>query len=171
MTRIQRGAKLLQWRRQRQEEKQRRPILNLVALMDVFTILVFFFLVHSSDSAPGEQREVVELPESHSALPPRETPVVTITRESVLLDGERVAELDSLLSADATALNGLRNGLRALLEEGERDGSGSAALTIEGDRLIPFEVLNRVMRTCTRAGFGDISLSVLQLSGGGEVVI
>ena len=55
MTRMQRGAALLQWRRQRQEMARRRPTLILIALLDVFTFLVFFFLVHSSDGAPDEQ--------------------------------------------------------------------------------------------------------------------
>jgi hypothetical protein len=35
-----------------------------------------------------------------------------------------------------------------------------------GDRSIPFELLNRVMHTCTQAGYGNISLSVLQRSTG-----
>ena len=171
MTRIQRGAALLQWRRQRQGERRRWPTLNLVALMDVFTILVFFFLVHSSDGAPGEQPETVELPESYSELTPRETPVVTITRHSIFLEGEPVAGFDAVQGADTAALDGLRTGLQVLKKQENGESSGSAALTIEGDRRIPFEVLNSVMRTCARAGFGDISLSVLQLSRNGEVSI
>ena len=167
MTRMQRGAALLQWRRQRQEKARRRPTLNLIALMDVFTILVFFFLVHSSDGAPAEQSGLVKLPQSYAALPPRETPVVTITLEAVLLEGEPIAELDSLLVSGTGALDDLRIALEALRPEGQLDGTGPAALTIRGDRLVPFEALYSVMRTCTRAGFGDIALSVTQLSRAG----
>ena len=162
MTRIQRGAELLQWRRHRQEKRRRWPTLNLVALMDVFTILVFFFLVHSSDGAPGEQHELVELPESYSQQPPRETPVITITRQAIFVEGEQVATLDAVTGADGAALDTVLTSLQALRKEVIGENAKSAALTIEGDRLIHFDVLHSVMRTCTRAGFGEISLSVLQ---------
>ena len=64
MTRLPRGAAQFKWRRQRQQKARRWPTLNLVALMDVFTILVFFFLVHSTDSTPQAYSELVNLPES-----------------------------------------------------------------------------------------------------------
>jgi hypothetical protein len=35
-----------------------------------------------------------------------------------------------------------------------------------GDKSIPFVVLNRVMQTCKQAGYGNISLSVLQRPSG-----
>jgi biopolymer transport protein ExbD len=171
MTRIQRGAALLRWRRQRQGERRRWPTLNLVALMDVFTILVFFFLVHSSDGAPGERNELLELPESHAELPPRDTPVVTITLQSILIEGEPVAVFDVGLGANDAAMEALLVSLKALRNKQIAAGSESAALTIEGDRKIPFKVLNSIMRTCTLAGFGDISLSVRQLSRSGGVAI
>ena len=79
MTRIPRGATQFKWRRQRQEKARRWPTLNLVALMDVFTILVFFFLVHSANDTWQEQSELVRLPESITDVQPRETPIVTIT--------------------------------------------------------------------------------------------
>jgi molybdenum-dependent DNA-binding transcriptional regulator ModE len=75
------------------------------------------------------------------------------------------------MGADPAAFDALRAGLQALMEEQGGDGTGSAALTIEGDRLIPFDILNNVMRTCARSGFGDISLSVVQLSRTGGVAI
>jgi biopolymer transport protein ExbD len=90
MTRIPRGATQFKWRRQRQEKARRWPSLNLVALMDVFTILVFFFLVHSVDSAQEAGNALVRLPESVADRQPRETPVVTITRDNILVQGEPV---------------------------------------------------------------------------------
>ena len=42
--------------------------------------------------------------------------------------------------------------------------SASREITIMGDRTIPYALLRKVMRTCTDAGYGDISLSVLQRS-------
>lgn len=165
MTRIPRGAVQFKWRRQRQEKARRWPTLNLVALMDVFTILVFFFLVHSADSAPEVHSKLVRLPESVADLQPRDTPVVMITRNTILLQGEPVVTLDTVMQASRGEISALRAALQAQLAPDARTAAGRE-VTIMGDKSIPFVVLNRVMQTCTRAGYGNISLSVLQRSSG-----
>ena len=181
MTRIPRGAARFKWRRQRQENARRWPTLNLVALMDVFTILVFFFLVHSTDSAPQAYSELVNLPESVADQLPRDTPVVTITPDNILLQGEPVVAVDAAMRGSRGRIIALHTALQTQLApdvaegvpEGVAEGvtedlveSSDRELTIMGDRSIPFELLNRVMHTCTQAGFGNISLSVLQRSTG-----
>ena len=99
MTRLPRGAARFKWRRQRQQNATRRPTLNLIALMDVFTILVFFFLVHSADGTPEVHSALVKLPESIADQQPRNTPVVTITSENILLEGEPVIAVDAAMRA------------------------------------------------------------------------
>lgn len=165
MTRIPRGATQLKWRRQRQEKARRWPTLNLVALMDVFTILVFFFLAHSADGAPEDSNTLVRLPESVADQQPRKTPVVMITRDNILLQGESVVAIDTDMHATRGEIKALRT---ALLAQFAADAPAEAGreVTIMGDRSIPFALLNRVMQTCTQAGYGNISLSVLQRSSG-----
>jgi biopolymer transport protein TolR len=163
MTRIPRGAAQFKWRRQRQEKARRWPTLNLVALMDVFTILVFFFLVHSADGSPDARNELVSLPESVADRQPGDTLVVTITRDNILLQGEPVAAIDSVAAGGET--RALQNALQAQ-HAPDTPADIDREVTIMGDRSIPFEVLNRVMQACKRAGFGSISLAVLQRSSG-----
>ena len=163
MTRIPRGAAQFKWRRQRQEKSRRWPTLNLVALMDVFTILVFFFLVHSGDGAQEGHNKLVRLPESVASLEPRDTPVVMITRDTILLQGEPVVAVDAALHASRGEIKALRTALQAQLAPDET-ADAEREVTIMGDKSIPFELLNRVMQTCTRSGYGSISLSVLQRS-------
>jgi len=165
MTRIPRGAAQFKWRRQRQEKSRRWPTLNLVALMDVFTILVFFFLVHSGDGAPEGHNKLVRLPESVANLEPRDTPIVMITRDNILLQGEPVVAVDTVMQASRGEIKALRTALQAQLAPDEPADAGRE-VTIMGDKSIPFELLNRVMQTCKRAGYGSISLSVLQRSSG-----
>jgi biopolymer transport protein ExbD len=165
MTRIPRGAAQFKWRRQRQEKSRRWPTLNLVALMDVFTILVFFFLVHSGDGAPEGHNKLVRLPESVANLEPRDTPIVMITRDNILLQGEPVVAVDAIMQASRGEITALRTALQAQLVPDEPADAGRE-VTIMGDKSIPFELLNRVMQTCTRAGYGSISLSVMQRSSG-----
>lgn len=165
MTRIPRGAAQFKWRRQRQEKSRRWPTLNLVALMDVFTILVFFFLVHSGDGAPEGHNQLVRLPESVASLEPRDTPTIMITRDTILLQGEPVVAVDAAMHASRGEIEALRAALQAQLVPGEA-AAADREVTIMGDKSIPFELLNRVMQTCTGAGYGSISLSVLQRSTG-----
>jgi biopolymer transport protein TolR len=173
VTRIPRGAAQFKWRRQRQEKARRWPTLNLVALMDVFTILVFFFLVHSTESTPLVHGERVNLPESVADQQPRDTPVVTITPDTILLEGETVIAIATAMQSPGGGVPALHTALRTRAAvdpdvSADADMSGRAAreLTIVGDRTIPFELLNRVMHTCTQAGYGNISLSVLQRATG-----
>lgn len=168
MTRIPRGATQLKWRRQRQEKARRWPTLNLVALMDVFTILVFFFLVHSADGAPEDNNTLVRLPESVADQQPRDTPVVVITRDNILLQGEPVVAVDAAMQTARGEIRALRTALQAQSEPEVTTGAG-LEVTIMGDRSIPFTLLNRVMQTCTQAGYGNISLSVLQRSLNGSI--
>ena len=165
MTRIPRGATQFKWRRQRQEKARRWPSLNLVALMDVFTILVFFFLVHSADGTPQAHSELVRLPESIADVQPRETPIVIITPESILLQGEPVVTVASVMQTSRGEIKALRAALLAQQEE-DAPAETDREVTIMGDKSLPFELLNRVMQTCKRAGYGNISLSVLQRSSG-----
>ena len=155
-------------RLQRHQEKARRwPVLNLVPLMDVFTILVFFFLVHSVDVALSADRGVIELPESIAERRPRETPVVMITREAILLQGAPVMSAAAANNAAGRTLASLQEALERQLVHGriqsaQDDRVADLEIMIMGDKSIPFALLQKVMLTCTRAGFGQISLSVIQ---------
>lgn len=169
MTRIPRGATQFKWRRRRQEKARRWPTLNLVALMDVFTILVFFFLVHSGDNSAQLQGNLVNLPESIADQQPRDTPVITITRENILLDGRQVITVASVAQADRRDIEALQEALQTQLtpaRTGDEAAATAREITIMGDKAIPFVLLSKVMQTCSKTGYDNISLSVLQRPAG-----
>ena len=58
-------------KRMARSSKQKKATLNLVSLMDVFTILVFFLLVNSSSSDVMEPPKSIALPESVVDSKPR----------------------------------------------------------------------------------------------------
>jgi biopolymer transport protein ExbD len=164
MTRIPRGARALKWRRHRQEKSRSWPTLNLVALMDVFTILVFFYLVHATDVEIPASSDLVRLPDSTAEQQPRETLVVMITRDDIRVQGEPVTVLGKIKDAAGSEIAELRTVLEHYNPpENHRRGS---EVTILGDKSIPFTLLKKVMVTCTRAGYDHISLAVLQRSVG-----
>jgi len=143
-----------------------RSAINLVSLMDIFTILVFFLLVNSSDGEVLPTHKAVKLPESVSEEKPRMTVVVMISGENILVHGKVVASVEQLLQQPESISPPLRQALekinsRVLRVSANTDLSHREA-TIMGDRDIPYRLLKKVMATCTAAGFGRISLAVLQ---------
>ncbi len=67
--------------------KKKLTNLNLTSLMDVFTILVFFLLFHSSGSEVLEAPKQIKLPDSVVEAKPRETIVILVSPEDVLVQG------------------------------------------------------------------------------------
>jgi biopolymer transport protein TolR len=144
-----------------------RPQLNLVALMDVFTLLVFFFLVHSSDVGEAANTHRISLPESLADLAPRQAVIVTVTKDRLLLRDEPVTSVESALNSQQDEIAPLRTALQNIREAGGDSpvsDPSTREVTIMGDKTIPFRLLRKVMITCTQAGYGRISLAVLQKS-------
>ncbi|MBP6514948.1 MAG: biopolymer transporter ExbD [Steroidobacteraceae bacterium] len=150
----------------RAHERHKPASISLVSMMDIFTILVFFLLVNSADVQTLEPPETVSLPESIAQDKPRETVVVTVTNEQVLVQGEpvaRVADIDAqpgnLIAPLAAALRGQSD---RLLQRAAASDLSAREITILGDRGVPYRVLKKVMATCTEADYGKLSLAVLQ---------
>jgi len=140
--------------------------LNLTPLMDVFTILVFFLLFHSSGSDVLEAPKQIKLPDSVVETKPRETMVIMVSPEVVLVQGEAVISTPELYGDRITTVTEIRERLKQL----ERNIIGistktivaSKEVTILADKTIPFKVLKKIMSTCTGSGYGRISLAVMQ---------
>lgn len=139
--------------------------INLVSLMDIFTILVFFLLVNSSDGEVLPTHKSVKLPESVSEEIPRQTLVIMITSSDIMIHGKVIASIDAILAEDATATGLLTASLQSASPAVTEKGTEiRREATIMGDREIPYRILKKVMARCTEAGFARISLAVLQKS-------
>jgi len=140
--------------------------LNLTPLMDVFTILVFFLLFHSSGGDILETPKQIKLPDSVVETKPRETVVIMVSPEVVVVQGEAVVNTPELLDDSVRMVAGITDRLEQL----ERNIIGISTkavaegkeITILADKTIPFKVLKKIMSTCTGSGYGRISLAVVQ---------
>ena len=153
-------------RMERHHKRGRRGTLNMVSLMDIFTILVFFLLVSSTEVEVLPTPNDLTLPESIADEGARETVIVTVTATEILFQGRLVAKVEEVIARDATLIPELRD---ALLEQADRlqrrDATRDAEhreVTIMGDRGLPYSLLRQVMATCTDAQYGRISLAVTQ---------
>lgn len=140
--------------------------MNLTSLMDVFTILVFFLLVNSGSVEILDSPKEVTLPESRVETKPRETVVIFISPEEVLVQGKLVAYVDDILTDQSGALDPIAARLAELKENvigtNTLTVSKSQEVTILADRSVPFTVIKTIMSTCTGEGFENVSLAVTQ---------
>jgi len=140
--------------------------MNLTSLMDVFTILVFFLLVNSGSVEVVEAPKDVSLPESRVESKPRETVVISISAEEVLVQGKLVAFVQDILDNKENAVDPINARLAELKESvigiNTKTVAASQEVTILADRSVPFTVVKTVMSTCTAEGYENVSLAVIQ---------
>jgi len=146
--------------------KKKLPALNLTSLMDVFTILVFFLLVNSASTEVLETPKQLTLPASAVEEKPRETVVIFVSPTEVTVDGEVVALVDEILTAQGRDIAAIGDVLAQVNESvigtTTRAVAQSREVTILADKGVPFNVVKKVMSTCTSQGFERISLAVIQ---------
>ena len=142
--------------------------LNLVSLMDIFTILVFFLLVNSSDVQTLPNAKDLKLPESIAEKKPEENVVVLIGKTDILVQGEAVAKIADVMATKGNDIPALREALLSqndrVLRRAAKDDIAGREVTIMGDKDISYRLLKKVMATCTASDYGQISLAVLQKS-------
>ena len=142
--------------------------LNLISLMDIFTILVFFLLVNSSEVETLPNAKDLQLPESIAEEKAKETVVILIGKTDIIVQGKPVAKIADVMAIKGNDIPPLREALlsqndRVMRREATKDIVGRE-VTIMGDKDIPYRLLKKVMATCTEADYGQISLAVLQKS-------
>jgi biopolymer transport protein ExbD len=155
-------------RQNRTRSVQRPATLNLVSLMDIFTILVFFLMVNGSDVEILETSNDIKLPDSVAEQKPEDRISILISSDDVIVQGRMVAQVSDILQSG----DGVSDGLAAeLLHQAERKkerlqnpAEFQGEVTIMGDRELHYDLLKRVMQTCQAAEFTRIALAVNQVS-------
>ena len=153
-------------RMERRQKRQTKVNINLVSLMDIFTILVFFLLVNSSTSAQPPNSKVIELPTSTAEQLPKETLTIMISKNSIIVNGRAIVKSNTAMRSKNETIPEL---LKELQYQASRypvplneSGIAERDVTIMGDRNIPYTLLRKIMVTCSTAQFSKISLAVLK---------
>lgn len=141
--------------------------LNLVSLMDIFTILVFFLLVNSSSTPQLPSQKDLALPKSTAQKIPEDTLVLAITPQSILLQGREVAKVQDLLTATDEVIAPLKQALEAqrdnrLLRRAKTNAE--EVITILGDENISYALLHKILATCQQANYTKIAFAAHQLA-------
>ena len=150
--------------------KKKHVAINLVAMIDMLTVLVFFLLVYSTEQVTVvPDKKEVQLPESISETHIDNTVVVIVGETELVVHGRAIARIDEIIAADDVVIPTLLAELEAdatdmvlLAALPEEERIAARKVTIMADKELPYLLLRKVMATSTAAGYGQLSLAVLQ---------
>lgn len=154
-------------RMERHHARRKQPALNLVSLMDIFTILVFFLLVSSSSVQQLPKKKDIHLPTSVATKAPKETLIISITQRNIMVQGREVALIQDVLANVSPRIESLEKELvfQASKTRVVKTADGKIkgkAVTIMGDENIPYELLRKILASCRQANYTQIAFAAMQ---------
>jgi len=153
----------LQKRAERRSRNKTTLDMNLVSLIDIFTLLIFFLLSNTAAVEVLPSSKAVKLPESTAEKAPKETVVLVVNDKDILVQGRKVASVSDVMAATEDLIVPLKAELDAQAKvqtiRKENDAQNKA-ITIMGDKDISYRLLRKVMVTCARANFSEVSFAV-----------
>lgn len=149
----------------RSHKRHAKPAaLNLVSLMDIFTIMVFFLMMNQSDVEVLSSDDI-QLPSSQAQSKPKNTINLLVSQDEIVVQGRAIVSLDALKKVGSG-----EDIILSLKKELDYQASRSApslveqelgrAITIMGDQGIPYRILKRILATCQSSKYTQISLAV-----------
>jgi biopolymer transport protein ExbD len=151
------------WRRTRRRVEPQSDLM-LAAMVDMMVnVLLFLLTLYGAADAAGD----LQLPEGTSKTEANAEVALTITQQSVDVDGSPVLGIQqgggwSSLSDDALT-RGLDT-LEGTLRERRDALPDSARLGVQIDRRVPWSVVEPVIRTAGHAGFVDLHFVVTSVA-------
>lgn len=148
---------------------QKVPKLQITSLVDIMTILLVFLIM--SFSTEGEVVTVsndLALPESTAKKKPELALKISISKNDIMVEGQKIATLSDLSGSDELNVPELEALLSDRKETTERIARNSTNVSfkgevlIEADRKIQYKTLQKIMFTCGQIGFSNFSLLVLK---------
>ena len=134
--------------------------LNLVSLMDIFTILVFFLMVNSSSDVQVLNRDgKIDLPVSTAERLPDETLVITVSRDDIIIAGRTIISRQEFVEFEGEIEPLVAQELKYQLGRSEQS-TNSRPITVMADKDLPYAFLKKLMSTCIETGYTTVALAV-----------
>lgn len=145
-----------------------KVILNLMPMLDIFSILITFLLMSfSSDPVNYNVSRNVRVPESSSTVSLDEVPSIVVSKTEILVNDKKIV---SIFDGDIQERSRSQGAIFPLFEELEKlaeaskstteDGKPSSILTMEMDKSHLFKLIKRVMLSAQQAEFVTFKLLV-----------
>jgi biopolymer transport protein ExbD len=139
--------------------------LNLIPMIDILSVMVSFLLVYSTNVEVLQNTKAIEIPESIAEQQPRQTVVVMLSKDELFVQGEPIVSVAEIHATAGDIIEPLLAALKRPTLVGQEVSEKDLAdreITVMGDKALPYDVIKKVMRTCTDADYGKISLAVMQ---------
>lgn len=146
--------------------------LLITPLVDMFVIIVLFLLMNFSATGQVIQMSKdIQLPTAHNVKPLELAPVVMVSKKEIIVYGKSVGRLDDISHSDSLDIPALEENLQEHKKNSEQlhQSAGdsqtfSGDVNIQADASIPFKIIQRVMFSCSTAGYNNINFAALTVS-------
>jgi biopolymer transport protein ExbD len=141
--------------------------LNMNSMMDMMTIILLFLLKSfSTEGALVTASEELKLPESVLGEKPQKELQVSVTKEAILINNNQLMSI-SEVDPQSALIQPLYLALadRAQQEKQLEIDYGTEfkhAVIIQGDEVIPFEMLFKIMYTCSKSEYYKMHLLTIK---------
>jgi biopolymer transport protein ExbD len=140
--------------------------LNLTPMVDMFTIIVIYLLQNfSTDGDILFMSKDIQLPSITSKLALERAPVVSVSADSISVDGARVVDVIDLTRDDTWNVPALEESMREKrrnIEQSAQMFNGkpfTGVVNMQADKGVEFKILKKVMFACNQAGFFNINFA------------
>jgi len=137
--------------------------LNMNSMMDMMTIILLFLLKSfSTEGSLTTPSDDLKMPESMLGEKPQKETLVTITKHDILLNSNELISLSDidpekvLVTPLYSALSGVADEAKQLQIDVGKEFDHT--IIIQGDQDMPFELLYKIMYTCSKSEFYKMRL-------------
>jgi biopolymer transport protein ExbD len=157
-------------RMQRRHKFSKPATIQLTSLIDILTVLVFFLLVNSQNVTSVPSSKHLELPKSTAERRPNDVLTVMVTGDYIIVEGIKVIDSPSAMAIKGDLIGPLATELtyRASKTPPKLNPQGipEREILVLGDKDTPYQLLRKVMATCSAADYSKISFAVLRAKEG-----
>ncbi len=154
----------------RRHKFNKPAVIQLTSLIDILTVLVFFLLVNQQNVTQIPGGDQMQLPHSTAEEMPVESLTVLLTKDAIIVQGVKVADMAAVANSDEPLIPGLAQELQYRASKTppkiNDQGLPEREIMILGDKEIPFSLLRKVMATCSENDYSKISFAVLRKKEG-----
>jgi len=164
-------------------------ILNMTAMVDMFTVLCVFLLQnYATTNQVLPLPEKVDLPAARAVKELSPSNVVLIAQDGIMLNNVKVAEFTTVKEQQDWEIKPLMELLRKTVEAGEQKKKSLGSqlrnavneakqmqkpaeidefrkITVQADKMVDFLTVKKVMFSVTEAGMHEINFAVLKKPG------
>ncbi len=136
--------------------------LTLIPMIDMLMIMVVYLLVHSADTEILPNAQNITIPQSISDDKPRETTVITVTRDMLYLNGNAVVTVADVGSQAEPVIESLRAALGQQADNLIPGAPTAREVTVMAEKSLPYAVLRKIVASCSAADYSKVSLAVVE---------